>query len=34
MCQHRKLLSLLLTGAIGNAEYRMLVADLNNREQP
>lgn len=33
MCPHRRLLSLLLTGAISNAEYRLLVADLNQREQ-
>ena len=32
MNEHRKLLSLLLTGAIGNREYRMLSDDLNNRE--
>lgn len=32
LCPHQRLLSLLLTGAIGNAEYRTLVADLNKRE--
>lgn len=30
---HRRLLSLLLTGAISNREYRVLVDDLNRREQ-
>ena len=33
MCEHRRLLNLLLQGAISNAEYRMLVADLNARER-
>lgn len=33
MCPHRKLLSLLLTGAISNREYRLLLDDLNKREQ-
>jgi hypothetical protein len=33
MDPHRRLLSLLLAGAISNAEYRLLVSDLNRREQ-
>ena len=33
MNEHRRLLNQLLQGAISNAEYKMLVADLNQREQ-